>query len=130
MFLTPAPSLKGERAKVKLGLSEREGKIKRKELQKQHSVLVVGRDQDVLDAITSMLEGSGYSVTGTLHDDIAIDLVSSSEFDALLLGGGMMQKEWTQIRGQVLKKLPKIKIVQAEGMESVLTLLKQALRRV
>jgi CheY-like chemotaxis protein len=91
---------------------------------------VVGREQDVLDAITAMLEGSGYSVTGTLHDDIAIDLAASSEFDALLLGGGMMQKEWTQLRGQVLKKLPKIKIVQAEGMESVLTLMKQALRKV
>ncbi len=102
--------------------------VRRKDLQKQHQVLVVGRHQDVLDAITTLLEANGYSVTSTLHDDIAIDLAASSEFDAMLLGGGMTQKEWTQLRGEVLKKLPKIKLVQAEGPESVLTLMKQALR--
>jgi len=81
-----------------------------------------------VDTVTSMLEANGYSVTATLHDDIAIDLAASSEFDAILLGGGMTQKEWTQLRGEVLKKLPRIKVVQAEGPESVLTLMKQALR--
>lgn len=97
-------------------------------MQKQHRVLLVGREQDVIDTVTSTLEANGYSVTGTLHDDIAIDLAASSEFDAMLSGGGMTQKDWTQLRGEVLKKLPKIKVVQAEGPESVLTLMKQALR--
>ena len=40
----------------------------------------------------------------------------------------MTQKERTELRGEVLRKQPKIKVVQAEGPESVLTLLKQALR--
>ncbi len=97
-------------------------------MEQQHKILVVGRHQDVMDTVTSTLEGNGYSVTGTLHDDIAVDLATSSEFDALLMGGGMTQKERSQLRGEVLKKLPKIKVVQAEGPESVLTLMKQALR--
>ena len=80
-----------------------------------------------MDTVTATLEGNGYSVTGTLHDDIAVDLAASSEFDAILMAD-MTQKELTALRGEVLNKQPKIKVVQAEGPESVLTLLKQALR--
>ncbi len=96
-------------------------------MQAQHRVLLVGRNTDRVEAVTSRLEGSGYSVSGTLYDDIAVDLAASSEFDAILMAD-MTQRERTELRGQVLKKQPKIKIVQAEGPESVLTLLKQALR--
>ena len=93
----------------------------------QRRVLVVGRSTDDMETVTARLEGSGYSVTGTLHDDIAIDLAASSEFDALLMVD-MRQKERTGLRGEILKKQQNIKVVQAEGTESVLTLLKQALR--
>ncbi|MCY4530275.1 MAG: hypothetical protein OXD46_14745 [Chloroflexi bacterium] len=96
-------------------------------MQKQRRVLVVGRNTDDMDTVTATLEGNGYSVTGTLHDDIAVDLAGSSEFDAILMAD-MTQIERTGLRGQILKKQPKIKVVQAEGPESVLTLLKQALR--
>ena len=96
-------------------------------MQQQRRVLVVGRSTDNMETVTTRLEGSGYSVTGTLHDDIAIDLAASSEFDALLMVD-MRQKERTGLRGEILKKQKKIKVVQAEGTESVLTLLKQALR--
>ena len=96
-------------------------------MQQQRRVLVVGRSTDDMEAVTATLEGNGYSVTGTLHDDIAVDLAASSEFDAILMAD-MTQKELTALRGEVLRKQPKIKVVQAEGPESVLTLLKQALR--
>ena len=96
-------------------------------MQQQRRVLVVGRSTDDMETVTARLEGSGYSVTGTLYDDIAIDLAASSEFDALLMVD-MRQKERTGLRGEVMKKQKKIKVVQAEGTESVLTLLKQALR--
>ena len=96
-------------------------------MQQQRRVLVVGRSTDDMETVTARLEGSGYSVTGTLHDDIAIDLAASSEVDALLMVD-RRQKERTGLRGEILKKQQKIKVVQAEGTESVLTLLKQALR--
>lgn len=80
-----------------------------------------------MDAVTAALEAGGYSVSATLHDDIAVDLAASSEFDALLTDG-MTRQERSALRGQVLDKQPAIKIVQAEGPESVLTLIKQALR--
>lgn len=95
--------------------------------ERQQRVLVVGRRQEPVDAVTAVLESGGYSVTATLHDDIAVDLASSGEFDALLTDG-MTRQERSSLRGEVLRKLPAIKIVQAEGAESVLTLMKQALR--
>lgn len=93
----------------------------------QHRILLVGRSQEPVDAVTAALEAAGYSVTATLHDDIAVDLAASSEFDALLIDG-MTRQERSSLRGEVLGKQPAIKIVQAEGPESVLTLMKQALR--
>lgn len=96
-------------------------------LEQQHRILVVGRRQEPVDAVNAVLEAGGYSVTATLHDDIAVDLAASSEFDALLTDG-MTRAERSSLRGEVLQKLPAIKIVQTEGVESVLTLMKQALR--
>ena len=93
----------------------------------QHRILLVGRSQEPVDAVTATLEAGGYSVSATLHDDIAVDLAASSDFDALLTDG-MTRQERSALRGQVLDKQPSIKIVQAEGPESVLTLIKQALR--
>ena len=83
-------------------------------MQQQRRVLVVGRNTDDMETVTATLEGNGYSVTGTLYDDIAVDLASSSEFDAILMAD-MTQKERIELRGEVLKKQPKIKVVQAEG---------------
>jgi DNA-binding NtrC family response regulator len=94
----------------------------------QHRVLLVGRQKDVIEKVTQKLEGDGHIVSGTLNDDIAIDLAASNEFDALLLGGGMSQKERANLRGEVLRRLPSIKVIQVYAPESVIISMKQAFK--
>ena len=48
-------------------------------------ILMVGRDQKSLEGTTKILEQVGVIVTGTSDDSIAIDLVGSSQYDALLI---------------------------------------------
>ena len=48
-------------------------------------ILIVGRRQDRVDRTTAILERVGHIVTSTLDDGVALDLVGSSQFDALLI---------------------------------------------
>ena len=79
-----------------------------------------------MDRVTTTLEQDGYLVTGTLLDEVAIDLASSSEFDALLIGGGIAQSDRLKLKGDVLRLQPSIKVADARGPESVVTVLRQA----
>ena len=42
----------------------------------------------MIDKVTSTLELEGYSVSSTLLDDVAVDLATSSDFDAVLIMKG------------------------------------------
>ena len=50
----------------------------------------------MVDKVTSTLELEGYSVSSTLSDDVAVDLATSSDFDAVLIGGGAVS--YTHLR--------------------------------
>ena len=94
----------------------------------QHRVLVVGRQQDDTDRVTSILESHAYIVTSTLNDDVAIDLAASAGFDALVVGSGVSHGEFASLREDVLRRQPDIKVVEERGADSVLTLLRQAFK--
>ena len=94
----------------------------------QRRVLVVGRQQDETDRVTSVLEGNAFIVTSTLNDDVAIDLAASTGFDALVVGSGVSHVEFASLREDVLRRQPDIKVVEERGVDSVLTLLRQALK--
>ena len=90
-------------------------------------VLIVGRQQTMIDKVTSTLELEGYSVS-TLSDDVAVDLATSSDFDAVLIGSGVSEPDRLKLKGDVLRVQPSTKVAQAHGPESVVTVLRQAFR--
>ena len=48
-------------------------------------IVVLGRDATGIDGLTRILEGAGYIVASTTNDGVAIDMVGSSSYDALLI---------------------------------------------
>ena len=82
----------------------------------------------MIDEVTSTLELEGYSVSSTLSDDIAVDLATSSDFDALLIGSGVSELDRLKLKGDVLRVRPSTKVAQAYGPESVVTALRQVFR--
>ncbi len=93
-----------------------------------YRVLIVGRQEDVIDKVTRTLESDAYIVTGTLSDAVALDLAGSSDFDALLIGGGVSLSDRGYLATEVRKRQPSIPVVFFEGPSSVLIQLRQAFK--
>ena len=93
-----------------------------------YRVLVFGRQKDALDKVTRKLESDAYIVTGTLSDAVALDLAMSTDFDALLIGGGVSSSDRRYLATQVRNRQPSMPIVHVEGPASVLIQLRQAFK--
>ena len=89
-------------------------------------ILIVGRQQDRVDRTTAVLERVGYIVTGTLDDGIALDLVGSSQFDALLIDREVSPQDRRYVTTQAREADPTIPVVVVESPETVLTRLRHA----
>jgi DNA-binding NtrC family response regulator len=89
-------------------------------------ILVFADREDELDALTARLDADGHSATGTVVDDLAIDLASSSDFEALLVDQHVSPSSQLWITGEIVRRNPGILVIRANGPEAVLTQLRQA----
>jgi len=89
-------------------------------------ILMVGRNQENIDSTTKILEQVGVIVTGTSEDSIAIDLVGSSQFDALLINRDVSLPDRRYITTQARNLDVDIPIVVVENPEAVLIRLRHA----
>ena len=89
-------------------------------------ILLVGRDQKNLEGTTKILEQVGVIVTGTSDDSIAIDLVGSSQYDALLISRDVSLPDRRYITTQARKLDVDIPVVVVESPEAVLIRLRHA----
>ena len=89
-------------------------------------ILMVGRDQKSLEGTTKILEQVGVIVTGTSDDSIAIDLVGSSQYDALLISRDVSLPDRRYITTQTRNLDLDIPVVVVESPEAVLIRLRHA----
>ena len=89
-------------------------------------ILMVGRNQENIDSTTKILERVGVIVTGTSEDSIAIALVGSSQFDALLINRDVSLPDRRYITTQARNLDVDIPIVVVENPEAVLIRLRHA----
>ncbi len=47
-------------------------------MNEHYRILIVGREQELMDRVTPLLERARYIVTGTFSDGVALDLAGSS----------------------------------------------------
>ena len=90
-------------------------------------MLLVGQPGE-LEQATRTLEGHGYIVTGTSTPHGAIDLAGSSDFDALVVGGGLSRTDGGYVTSHVRDRHPEIVVVVAQTLISIPTQLRQAFR--
>ena len=65
-------------------------------------------------------------MTGTLDDGIALDLVGSSQFDALLIDREVSPQDRRYVTTQAREADPDTRVVVVESPEAVLTRLRHA----
>ena len=90
-------------------------------------IVILGRDASSLDSLTRILEGAGYIVASTTNDGVAIDMVGSSSYDALLIGRDVSEADRRYVATESRNRDVGIVVLTVNSPRSVLTQLSQAL---
>jgi hypothetical protein len=95
-------------------------------MMENNRILIVGREQTMVDQVARRLEMAGFIVTGTLDDGVAIDLAVSAGYDALLIGEEVSEPDRRYVTTQARINNASLVVVKVQSPESVLTQLRQA----
>ena len=90
-------------------------------------IVILGRDSGNIDGLTRILEGAGYIVASTTNDGVAIDMVGSSSYDALLIGRDVAEPDRRYVSTEARNRDIGIMVLNVNSPRSVLTQLSQAL---
>jgi DNA-binding response OmpR family regulator len=90
-------------------------------------IVVLGRDVSGLDQLTRILEGAGYIVTTTTNDGVAIDMVGSSTYDAMLITRDVADADRRYVATQSRNRDVGLPVLTVNSSRSVLTQLTQSL---
>ena len=92
-------------------------------------IVILGRDAPGIDRLTRILEGAGYIVASTTSDGVAIDMVGSSSYDALLIARDVAEADRRYVATESRNRDVGIPVLSVNSPRSVLTQLSQALSR-
>ena len=90
-------------------------------------IAILGRNDSDVDRLTRILEGAGYIVTSTNNDGVAIDMVGSSTYDALLINRDVAEHDRRYVATQSRNRDIGLLVLTVNSPRSVLTQLAQAL---
>ncbi len=90
-------------------------------------LVVLGRDISAVERLTRILEGAGYIVTSTTNDGVAIDMVGSSTYDAMLITRDVAEVDRRYVATQSRSRDGGLPVLTVNSSRSVLTQLTQAL---
>ena len=91
-------------------------------------IIILGRDASSLDSLTRILEGAGYIVANTTNDGVAIDMVGSSTYDAMLITRDVAEPDRRYVATESRNRDLGIVVLTVNSPRSVLTQLSQALQ--
>ena len=90
-------------------------------------LVVLGRDAADINRLTGILEGAGYIVTSTTNDGIAIDMVGSSTYDAMLISRDVPDADRRYVATEARNRDAGLPVLTVNNPRSVLTQLTQTL---
>ncbi len=90
-------------------------------------IVVLGRNAGDLDGLTRILEEAGYIVTSTINDGVAIDMVGSSAYDAMLITRDVAEADRRYVATQSRNRDVGLPVLTVNSSRSILTQLRQAL---
>lgn len=93
-------------------------------------VLVVGRHEDIMDAVLRLINNTpDWEAVGALADEQAIELFQQRRFDLVLIGGGVEPETEAKLRAIFTFQNPLIRIVRhfGGGNESLFAEIRAAL---
>ena len=99
-----------------------------KQMNGNKRIVVLGRDSSDIDQLTRILEGAGYIVSSTTNDSVAVDMVGSSSYDALLIARDVAEADRRYVSTQSRNRDVGLLVLTVNSPRSILTQLAQNLR--
>ncbi len=99
----------------------------RRKMSSNKRLVVLGRDASGINSLTGILEGAGYIVTSTTNDGVAIDLVGSSTYDAMLINRDVAEADRRYVATEARNRDVGLPVLTVNSPRSVLTQLTQML---
>lgn len=90
-------------------------------------VLVYAETAEELAELTSRLDADGHAATGTVEGELAVDLASASDFEALVIDRRTPRADQLRLAADVARRSPQTLVIRANGPEALLTQMRQAL---
>ena len=90
-------------------------------------IVVLGRNASGIDGLTRILEGAGYIVASTTNDGVAIDMVGTSSYDALLINRDVAEPDRRYVSTESRNRDMGLLVLTVNSPRSVLTQLAQYL---
>ena len=90
-------------------------------------IVILGRDSADIDRLARILEGAGYIVTSTTNDGVAIDMVGSSTYDAMLITRDVAEPDRRYVATQSRNRDMGLPVLTVNSSRSILTQLAQTL---
>ena len=91
-------------------------------------IVILGRDSSRIDRLTRILEGAGYIVTSTTNDGVAIDMVGSSTYDAMLITNDVAEPDRRYVATQSRNRDIGLPVLTVNSPRSILTQLAHTLQ--
>ena len=88
-------------------------------------ILILGRQQNIVEKVTRILEGVGCTVASTLNDEVAIDLAGASGYDALIIESAVPEHDSRYVTTKARSVNSTIAVIVVSTPESALTQLRQ-----
>ena len=79
------------------------------------TILVFGRQSEIMNKVQMGLEANGFKVIGCLLDSQAIDGIRSKAIEVVAIGGGIESASRTLIKNIIMQEKPEIKIIEQWG---------------
>ena len=89
-------------------------------------ILILGRQPEIVERVTRILETVGCTVASTLDDEVAIDLAGSSGYDALIIESEVPENDSRYVTTKARSVNSTIAVIVVRAPESTLTQLRQA----
>jgi DNA-binding NtrC family response regulator len=80
------------------------------------NILVIGRHAQIMETVLRLINSqAGWSATGAITDEEAIEKFNQGQFDLVLIGGGVEATSEQKFRVEFEKINPRIKIIRHYG---------------
>lgn len=80
------------------------------------NILVIGRHREIMETVVRLLNSQpGWQAEGALNDREALEKISRTAFECVLIGGGVEEASERELTAEIKKRQPQTRVIRHFG---------------